>query len=679
MATSGSFITTGYADAGWPDHYVFNWSVLSQSIENNTTTITWTLKGAGADDSYNYTIVKKRKITVNGNTQEVTTEQKTLNGTVAFSGTAIITHNSDGTGKFSASAQGAFYYNEYNSSGSGSWDLPAIPRATKPTLSATSITMGNNVTITLSPASSSFKHKIRYTFGSLTGQTSGLSVGADFTSSGNVTVTFTPPTSLASQIPNALSGVCTVYCYTYNSSGTQIGSPTSLTLTLNVPNYTPTVNSITLTGNNTLGSAYVRGKSTVNITAKVSSSYGATIARWTTTVDGVVYTTSTVTPVTTLEGTITSEPLTSGTKTFPVTVVDSRGKTATVNSTSITVYDYSAPYITSFSLERQTDGTTVIAKLVGGISPINNQNTKIFGIVLNGVTKYLTPSGYVVDGTVTFTNVPTDNTFTATAGISDAYTTVTVDATLPTVAVTMDFYKDGTGIAMGKVAEQGGLLDVAWPIKAYGVTTRRTIRPTSANITPDKKYYGASEHYLASSAMTTGKPMTVDGQTASTHDGHILHLHWDDSTGYDSQLFIKNSNGSLLSRGCNAGVWSSWKQMLDTSLCKDYVIEQGTTDGWNYTKWKNGKIEIYGDKSLTFPAGTQISTNYLWRSIVTIDLSGILTTILTGDCPIQYNAMIPRVCRHSTYPTRAEIVIVTSRPIDGFTITVPLYIIGKWN
>ena len=39
--TSGSFATTGYSDAYSPDHYVFSWSLSSQSIVDNTTTINW--------------------------------------------------------------------------------------------------------------------------------------------------------------------------------------------------------------------------------------------------------------------------------------------------------------------------------------------------------------------------------------------------------------------------------------------------------------------------------------------------------------------------------------------------------------------------------------------------------------------------------------------------------------
>lgn len=110
----------------------------------------------------------------------------------------------------------------------------------------------------------------------------------------------------------------------------------------------------------------------------------------------------------------------------------------------------------------------------------------------------------------------------------------------------------------------------------------------------------------------------------------------------------------------------------------DCVIEQGTSNGWEYTKWNNGKIELYADKSLSFPAGALQTTN-LYRSIVSIDLKSLLTNVISGTCAIQTNGMIPQVCRHGTTKTTAEIVIVTSRTFDAFTITAPIYIIGEWK
>ena len=118
--------------------------------------------------------------------------------------------------------------------------------------------------------------------------------------------------------------------------------------------------------------------------------------------------------------------------------------------------------------------------------------------------------------------------------------------------------------------------------------------------------------------------------------------------------------------------------VLDTGNTKDYVTERGTSNGWEYTKWNSGKIELFAEKSLSFPASEK-QTDYLYRSIVSIDLSGLLTKIMSGTCCIQTNGMVPQVCRHSSTLTLAEIVIVTSRTFSAFTITAPIYIIGKWK
>lgn len=449
---SGSFTTSGYSDAYSPDHYVFSWSLSSQSIVDNTSTITWSVVAAGGSTSGYYNSVKEKYVTVYGTTKSNSDWQTVYNGTVSFSGTTVIKHDSSGKGSFSASCGGAFEYSgSYNSTGSGSWDLPTIARATTPTLAATSVTMGSAVNITLTPADNTFKHKLRYDFGGISGSADGFSVGAEFTAQGKVTVTFTPPTSLGGQIPNNTSGTGKIVCYTYTSSGTHIGT-TSVNITLNVPSYTPTITGVTLTGNDLLSGAYVQGKSSVTVNANVATQYGAKIKSITTIIDGKSYT----------ELPFTTSVLSNGSKTAKITFVDTRDKSVTVESSAITVYAYSLPNITEFTLARQSDGTTVIATIKGSISAINNKNAKTIKVTLNGVTNTVVSSAYTISATTTFTNVPTDQTLTGKAVFTDSYTNVERTATLPTVAVTMDFYKDGNGIAMGKVAEQGDLLDVAW-------------------------------------------------------------------------------------------------------------------------------------------------------------------------------------------------------------------------
>ena len=594
--------------------------------------------------------------------------------------TFTVPHNADGKKTVTVSA--SFTNNVSPASGSAKGDvtLATIPRATTPTLSATSVTMGSSITITMSPADSTFKHKLRYEFGTLTGQTSGLSAGtSNYTAAGNTTATFTPPVALGSQIPTANSGTCKILCYTYTSGGTHIGTK-ELNVTLNVPSYSPTISSVALTGNNLRDGVYVQGKSTVTVTTTASSSYGAGIASYSCTVDGVKYATQSFT---------TAALKTATTYTITVTVTDGRGKSASKPATAFTVYEYKAPYITSFTAVRQTDPTTVVATLVGGVSSLNSKNGKAFTVTLNGKTLNVSSSGFTVNGSVTFTGIDTDNTFVATASVADYYTSATMPVVVPTEAVTMDYHYSGKGIAMGKVSEESGLLDVAWPIKSPSIDNllggygTAILSGADLNTT---SYVNVGTYVCNTNAVAAGLKNCPTTSAFKMTVSNVLYKNPNPNTGANWYLVreITNLYGYKYYQyaHCYAETgwsYSAWFTRLDSYLVKDYVIEQGTySDGWEYTKWNNGRIELFSFKSLSFPATTKI-TDYVWRTSVSIDMSSKLKEIRGGSCPVQYEGVVPQLCRHSTTITLAEIMIVTSRSLAAFTKTIPVYIVGKWK
>ena len=565
--------------------------------------------------------------------------------TQVYTASKEITHNADGDKSLTV---GFYMYNSQSGVAGNSFrvakttaniTLTTIPRATTPTLSATSVTMGNSITVTMNPASSTFKHKLRYNFGSVSGSATGFSIGAEFTAQGNTTATFTPPTSLGSQIPSAMSGTGTLICYTYASNGTHIGTKT-VNITLNVPAYTPEISGFSLTGNNLLSSTYVQGKSTVTVNATAVTYYGATIKSISSVIDGKTYTGLP----------FTTSALSSGSKSAAITITDSRNKSATVTTTAITVYAYSIPNITTFTLARQSNGTTVVATVQGTIASVNSKNAKTIKVTLNGVTNTITSSSYTISGTTTFTNVPTDSTFNATASFADSYTTITKQATLPTVAVTMDFHNSGKGVALGKVSEDSNLFEVAWRTKLNNATEITNTGFAALTVSRSHASYGVGVRFANDSGV-----LGSIGMIGSEADQPLRRWNSDVSTSY-----IVLDTGNL------------------TEYIKDYVTEQGTWNGWEYSKWRNGRIELFSDKSLNFPAGTLMAGS-LWRSIVSIDLGGILTKIVSGNCPMQSSGIIPQVCRNGSNPDTAEIVIATSRSFDALTLTVPIYIVGKWK
>lgn len=615
----------------------------SQNVVNNTSSVSYkSVLYSSGTGTYFYTgATTTKSLSGSGATTASGDAQGNyyLGETTLYEISGTVSHNSSGGASVSVTASWNSAPWGVGGSVTGTADLPTIARATTPTLSSPLVQLTKTITITMSPQSSTFKHKLRYNFKNISGSADGISIGADFSAQGNTTATFTPPASLGAQIPSSVVAQGEIVCYTYASDGTHIGTKT-VPIQIEIPAYTPTVGNITLTGNKLLQGEYVQGQSTVTVAVNPTTQYGATIKSISAVVDSETYT-SAKSPFT-----FTTKALKDGTKTVKITATDTRNQSGTVESAAFTVYEYAPPTITSFTLERQGDGTEVVATVKGRVSPVNNKNVKLIHVTLNGVVKSISSSSYDINGTATFTNVPTDETLTGTATIDDNYKSVSKDAVLPTVAVTMDFYKDGKGIALGKVAETTDTLEVAWKTKLN----------KAAEIKDD---------ILA--ALTLKRTHTYNGSAIRfQNDTDVLGLIGMYGNAVDRPLRRWTSDAS-----------TSYI-VLDTGNTADYVVEQGTTDGWEYTKWNNGKIELYANKSLTFPAGTSIATN-LNRSIITIDLSGKLTNILFGSCPIQHNGMVPQVCRHTTYPTRAEIVILTSRGIDGFTITAPLYIIGKWK
>ena len=232
MAKSGS-ITTNESHGR---SVKLSWSLSSQSVENNQSTLSWSITGAGSASGW--VMTGGFKAVINGTTVYSTstdTRIQLYNGTSVASGTTKITHNADGTKSFSLSIEAGVYTYAVSVTASGTHTLDTIPRAS--TVSATNTNLNSASTITITRASSSFTHTLTYSFGSTTG-----TIVSKTTST---SVSWTPALTLANQIPNAVSGTCTITCDTYNGS-TKIGSKTC-TLTLTVPaSVKPTMTSLSL-------------------------------------------------------------------------------------------------------------------------------------------------------------------------------------------------------------------------------------------------------------------------------------------------------------------------------------------------------------------------------------------------------------------------------------------------
>lgn len=439
----------------------------STSIENNGSKVTVTAfigrpSSAGASYLYGASIscpvsvtgAGTKTITYNNANQVDVAAGGWLNiGSVVFDN---VPHDVNGSKTVTVSA--SFTNNISPSSGSakGTVKLTDIPRASTFTIDKTSIYANgtDKITVTINPKNTAYKHTVTVAFGSSYNQTFNVAAGTK-------TLAFTIPYNWLNGIPAQESSNSTNIILTTYNGATLIGTaslPKGFTI-MCPSDVVPTISSVTITGKNLRNGVYVQGKSSATIKTVAGGVYGSNIKNYSCVVDGVKYTSSEFT---------TAAFKTASQYTITVTVTDSRGRTASKSATAFTVYEYKPPYITSFKAERQTDGTTVVATLVGGVSSLNGQNGKAFSVTLNGVTKVITSSGFTVNGTATFTDVDTDSTFVATAKIADYYTQTTRPVVVPTEAVTMDFHYSGKGAAFGKVSERENTLESAWPVRVSG-------------------------------------------------------------------------------------------------------------------------------------------------------------------------------------------------------------------
>lgn len=493
MAKSGS-ITTGEKQGR---SVTLSWTLSSQSIDKNTSTIAWSITGSGSASGY----VKSGgfKAVINGTTVYSTSTDTRIelrNGTVVATGSTTITHNADGTKSFSLSVEAGVYTYAVSVSASGTHTLDTIPRAS--TVSATNANLGSASTITITRASSSFTHTLSYTFGSSTGTIVSKTTSTSYS--------WTPALTLSNQIPNAVSGTCTITCDTYSGT-TKVGSKTC-TLTLTVPaSVKPTISSLTATRVDgdvpAAWAIYVQSKS--KATLKINGAagvYGSTISSYEISGGGFSSTASSFT---------TGFLTTSGTITFTAKVTDSRGRVSDAATVSISVVAYSNPTCSSHLSQRATssgtvndDGTYVKGTVTFSYSSCSSKNTITTATYYkkSSETSWTNASKTFTSGTA-FTYgggaISTESSYDVKYTITDAFTTVAILDLVSTAAVLMDFKAGGKGIAIGKVAEKDNVFEIAndWELEVHGKTIVDLIYPVgsiymSVNATSPATLFGGS-------------------------------------------------------------------------------------------------------------------------------------------------------------------------------------------
>lgn len=459
-----------------------HWS-YSQNISKNQTTITCTLKiykKTSSGSTWNSST--PCKMMMNGETLYSAT--KSLNCSNISTGsyltvgsfTKTITHNSSGRFVYSGTSGAMKLYGSIdfsdNNPGWGyvpskgnttSITIPDIP--VNSTINSVSnnvyINGSNKVTANVTLGLASYSCKVTFSLGS-----NSYTITNSSTSSKSRSISYVVPKSWCSKITNSTSGKMTVTCKTYN--GSTLIHTTSKTTTVLVPtDVVPTISTWEVTPGNNYSiinniKYWLKGLSTVKVTASGQGSYGSSISKIVISIPG-----QNNLNISGSSGSVTSSALTvTGSNTIKATVYDSRGRSKSY-SKSLTVTDYEKPTLLNVALQKVSlntetnqyypdedsntfkisftpkiykilnDSCTVNLSCADGSISFSSSNFNCTNNTLS--TQYVTITGYNPNNKYVLKFVLTDN-------INNIYT---FDYKLNPSAVIFSFNKSGKSIGIG--------------------------------------------------------------------------------------------------------------------------------------------------------------------------------------------------------------------------------------
>ena len=431
----------------------------------------------------------------------------------------------------------------YSISLSGNVSMQAWPvSGTKDTASIpSSMTMGSTYTISISHKTSGNKNTLTWKFGSQS--------GTILSSSTATSASFTPATSLGSQIPSANSGTVAFTLTTYNSSGVNLGS-TSYSSTLSVPSYSIATPTVSAAKNSYTGvGAYVANKTRTRFTLSglPSGSYGASV-----TGSYVIKLAGTQQTSGTKSGTSSSSvdytAAGAGALQLTYTVKDSRGKTNSA-SASVTYVANAAPTI-SFSADRDASTPTNWSGTATGTYLNVSGNTATITFT-EGTAGTNTASGGAVSRTVSGTCAET-STLAIKATITDSLgNTASRTITIATVFAFMECTPNRV-IAFGRKADTSVSDRIQIGLDIYQTNNAKIYQYWNGVM---RAYFEAGDIYLYSSSGAQG-----------------FHA---DSAG---KIYPLQSTSNYIS---------------------DFVYSRTSPSGWRIVRWNSGWTECWYSRTYT--------------------------------------------------------------------------------
>ena len=658
------------------------WSTVTD-IEANTSTTTLQLKlttlngyNIGPWGDFNGSYFGSTNDTFDGAIPnfEGTRTLKTVTKTVA--------HNNEGIGSLTIqwkwgvnSPWGGFT----NPSGSFAVTLPEIPRATPAVLSDNDVELGDSITITLNRAINTYTHDVAIYYNDKS-----LSIRKGVAT----TVTWTVPDSIARWMPKASNLTAQIRVTTYNSSGGTVGIKNT-SITIRVPDRLgPTITSVTITeASQTLSDIglFVKDYSSLKVDTVASSTYDATISSVQSTIEETAYTGASFT---------TGILRTAGQLAVKVTVMDSRGKTASLTK-NITVEDYSPPQILAFDARRADAGGNIKengehAKISYKyeITPLDNKNAKTIKLKykLSAEENYsdlATLSEYSADSYyLTGAIFDTSESYDIQIEIEDSFTRTSLQVKIETERAVLEIYRTGRGVAIGKAAELDETFDVdlnalfRQPAQFQQSPTFDNPLPLTNGFT--YKPMTINEGDLNTYTLTSGVWYVGSAENRPIDaSGFLIVIVNGDNSIYQKFIALNGRNYERLKTASGWTPWCGWY----------YYTVQGTQMWERVYIGLDGSYEAYGKRTMTVTYNTQ--TNGVYQMAYNIGLGLMLpdSIQIDGDpmCFFQAQAANEFIfCRYigfTSSQTGSNVNVRLAKITQGSSISTDLqvHVIGRWK
>lgn len=532
----------------------------------------------------------------------------------------------------------------------------------KNTSSAVSGTIGSALSIPITKPYSGLTSTITYSFGSASGTIA--------TTTSSISQSWTPPTSLLTQIPNSTSGTGSITITTYN--GTAPCGSNSYALTLSAANSVVPTSSLSLTrinNNSTVNGwgIYLQGYSQVQATLTGSGVSGSTIKSMSISGTGLSSSSSYSTSSATLTGT-SSVLTTSGTLTYKGNVSDSRNRSATEKSQSITVVAYSQPSVSGVSLARSnssgtidTSGTYLKVAFTLNYSSASGHNSASVSLrYKESSASSWTTYGAVTNGANLNLNLDVSKNYQAQLLVSDALNSNIASAivTIPSSERVLNVNGNGSGLAIGGFSTMEGVFQEYYPAR-FGddvyVTNGLPIKISdylplltngafsTSSATNDADTMTEVGSYWVGCAYVNNMPFTSSFGILTTDKGSVSPLCY-------IQTFVQYSTYRVFKRMYANSRWYPWREITDGA--RDFSTR--VTD-YNYETAKEFVDCLYtylnNRSSLTYNNRTAINvTMYSSGNVKGIDCS---TFVLLGLKGVTYadSRYVNGGDRDSNYPT----------------------------